>query len=164
MAAYEAIRDSFREFNRTLIDSQQWNAQHESNMADRQLKEKMLMNQLNQQTFSNRMQEERLRLAGESNKQGAHRLAETIRNNDRQFTFNQNKFNKEHNLEIKKINALNTDRATKNKLAAAKNQEYKEHLDLLDEEQKLKNKETIRQADLTAQSNELTPVTIPPKF
>jgi hypothetical protein len=53
MAAYDAIRDSFREFNRTLIDAQAWNTQHQLSAADTKFKQTMLMNQLNQQQFNN---------------------------------------------------------------------------------------------------------------
>jgi len=162
MAAYEAIRDSFREFNRTLIDSQQWNAQHESRMADQQLKETMLMNQLNQQTFSNRMEQERLRLSGQSNNIGAERLAEQIRNNQARFDADQKKWAEQYQLEQDKINNLKTDRAIKNKLAAEKNREAKETADLLQKQTELTNAKLMRDADTVAKSNVPTRVIIPP--
>jgi hypothetical protein len=42
MAIYEPLRDSFREFNKMLIDKQQWDAQHELNVANQAIQNKMI--------------------------------------------------------------------------------------------------------------------------
>jgi hypothetical protein len=55
MAAYEALRDSFREFNRLMIDSQQWDDKHELNKMQEQRQDKMLVSQLENQQFDETM-------------------------------------------------------------------------------------------------------------
>ena len=169
MAAYEAIRDSFREFNRTLIDSQAWNAQHEVSMADRQLKQTMLLNQLNQQKFSNRMAEERIGLLQAGNKQGADRLEEQIRNNDlinnRTTARDTNNYNYQQ--------AMLTKTAAKNKMdsnyqqAVLKGQtetriEAKETADLKQQQLTLQNEDLERTAAVAKASLVPSRVILPP--
>ena len=60
MALYDPIRDGFREFNRMLIDSQQWDEQHEIRAADREYKQTILRGNLVQREFENQMAEKRM--------------------------------------------------------------------------------------------------------
>jgi hypothetical protein len=171
MAAYEAIRDSFREFNRTLIDSQQWDAQHESRMADQQLKETMLMNQLNQQTFSNRMQKEQLRLSQSTNQQGADRLAANIANQDRRFAMDQSNIIADNKHQTAQL--ANQVKGTKNtaeyrdatlKAKAKLDKETIETANITQKNAELEHTKLVKEADLEAKATEPTLVTIPPKY
>ena len=169
MAAYEAIRDSFREFNRTLIDSQAWNAQHEVSMADRQLKQTMLLNQLNQQKFSNRMEEERVGLIRAGNRQGADRLEEQIRNNDLINTRTTQRDTNNYNYQQSMLNKT----AAKNRMdsnyqqAVLKGQaetriEAKETADLNQQQLTLQNEELERTAAIAKEGLVPSRVIIPP--
>jgi hypothetical protein len=40
MAAYQPLRDAFREWNRMIVDSAQFDKQHELNIADQRMKER----------------------------------------------------------------------------------------------------------------------------
>lgn len=72
MSVYEPLRDTFREFNNMLIDAQQWDERHAQNTADRELKQQMLLSELEQQQFNNNMANKEFTLR----RQGQERLAE----------------------------------------------------------------------------------------
>ena len=59
MALYDPIRDGFREFNRMLEDSQQWDAAHAQRAADTKYKNTVLQSSLVQREFENQMSEKR---------------------------------------------------------------------------------------------------------
>lgn len=169
MAAYEAIRDSFREFNRTLIDSQQYNAQHEISMADRQLKQTMLLNQLNQQEFNNRMAEERMGLLHAGNRQGAEKLAFDIENSNRTYLLNKANIEADNNramaqlkLEERNVNSTIEDRQARATIAAAVEKRSIKAFELSSEEQQLKNEEAQRTAAVAKASLVPSRVIIPP--
>ena len=169
MAAYEAIRDSFREFNRTLIDSQQWNAQHELSMSDRQLKQTMLLNQLNQQEFNNRMAEERMGLLRAGNRQGADKLAFDMENSNRTYLLNKVNIEADNQramdqlkLDERNINSTIEDRQARATLAAAVEKRSAKAFELSSEEQQLKNEEAQRTAAVAKASLVPSRVIIPP--
>jgi hypothetical protein len=55
MALYEPIRDSFREFNRMLIDAQTWDERHAQRESDKKYKHAVLQSNITQRAFENEM-------------------------------------------------------------------------------------------------------------
>jgi hypothetical protein len=90
MAKYDPIRDSFREWNRLLIDSAQWDELHAQREADKQYKHSRLISQLQQQEFDNRMSEKRYNLA----LMGEERIANNM-------AFTQDMQRKQYDLDVK---------------------------------------------------------------
>ena len=170
MAAYEAIRDSFREFNRTLIDSQQWNAQHEVSMADRQLKQTMLLNQLNQQQVNNRLAQERIGIAREGNAIAVQRNAAL----DNQFKQTHAETIKYHRDQFKHQEKQLQVQIDNNKLSHEDRQAAMVGLKALREQQLAKETEATTQLkninekaenelSILREGNKLSPVIIDPK-
>ena len=170
MAAYEAIRDSFREFNRTLIDSQQWNAQHEISMADRQLKQTMLLNQLNQQQVNNRLAQERIGIAREGNAIAVQRNAAL----DNQFkqthaetvSYHRNQF--AHQEATLKASIANNKLSHEDRQAAMDGLAALRKQQLAKEVQSTKQLENINEKaenelSILREGNKLSPVIIDPK-
>jgi hypothetical protein len=67
MAAYEPIRDAFREFNRMIVDAEVFDKEHAIRRNDQEMKRLTILNGLEQQAFNNRMMEKEfaLRVRGE---------------------------------------------------------------------------------------------------
>jgi hypothetical protein len=95
MATYQPLRDAFREWNRMLIDGQQFNKQHELNQADQRMRERQLESQLGLQAFNIKMAGARHELAKRGEQRAANSLAlQQLIHTDRQaqqaFTNNRN--------------------------------------------------------------------------
>lgn len=74
MALYDPVRDGFREFNRMLVDSQQWDEQHAARAADRAYKDTVLQSNLVQREFENQMAGKRHQLAVNGDNRAAAQL------------------------------------------------------------------------------------------
>ena len=142
MAAYEPIRDSFREFNRMLTDSQSWNARHASSTADRELKQTMLLNQLEQQKFSNEMTTRAMVISEEGNDRAADKLREDIAHNDRVFKSNAAQLLVSNKLERDRLQATATQNRAVNKLGQDKLQ-----FNIDDAENKNKDRDDTREIE-----------------
>jgi hypothetical protein len=57
MANYAPLRDAFSELNKMIIDSQQWNAQHETRQAEIGLKRAMLDMQMEDRALERRLKQ-----------------------------------------------------------------------------------------------------------
>ena len=82
MALYDPIRDGFNEFNRMLIDAQQWDAQHQQRQADVTHRNNVLESNLVQRAFENKMAEERQLLAARGDDRAERQFKELMENND----------------------------------------------------------------------------------
>jgi len=82
MALYDPIRDGFNEFNRMLIDAQQWDAQHQQRQADVTHRNNVLESNLVQRAFENKMAEERQLLAARGDARAERQFTELMENND----------------------------------------------------------------------------------
>ena len=170
MAAYEAIRDSFREFNRTLIDSQAWNAQHEVSMADRQLKQTMLLNQLNQQQVNNRLAQERIGIARDGNAIAVQRNAsldnQFKQNHEETVNYHRNVFKQQEAELTEKINNNRTtheDRVAANAgLAALREQQLQKETQATEQLKNI-NEKAENDLNIMREGNKLSPVIIDPK-
>jgi hypothetical protein len=74
MAAYQPLRDAFREWNRMIVDSAQFDKQHELNIADQRMKERQLESNLGLQAFNMKMAAARHELS----KRGEQRAADSL--------------------------------------------------------------------------------------
>lgn len=132
MAAYQPLRDAFREWNRMLIDGQQFNKQHELNQMDQRMKERQLESQLGLQEFNMKMAaaNHELRARGEDLR------AE-------KFEWDKNVHNEKVLTENKKWDAERADKKFMNRLTeesheqAMKNQKTAQQMNELELEQAL---------------------------
>lgn len=75
MAAYQPLRDAFREWNRLIIDGQRFDKQHELNQADQRMRERQFDSQLGLQAFNIKMAGARHELAKRGEQRAADGLA-----------------------------------------------------------------------------------------
>jgi hypothetical protein len=85
MAVYEPLRDSFREFNRMIIDAQQFDAMHEQRAMDNRMKNTILMGDLKQRAFNNEMTVRAANLADKREDRAALALSQQILNQNRNY-------------------------------------------------------------------------------
>jgi len=78
MALYDPIRDGFNDFNRMLIDAQQWEAQHKAREQEKVYQDTVLQSNLVQREFENQMTEKRHTLAINQDTRAATQLDEAI--------------------------------------------------------------------------------------
>jgi len=163
MAAYEPIRDSFREFNRMIIDAQTWDAKRGAEQADFRLKEVMLKNQLEQQAFNNMMAKGRYDLAVAGHEQGVQESF--IRQAQWQQQYNQDMFKlgleQEQNNITNDLNERIHENTVSNQAAVTKDRtrrtnaqerianEQVQNFQAAREEQLLKNNQLKKEAELT---------------
>ena len=102
MAQFDALREGFREFNRLLIDAQQWDEVHEGRVEDRKYRNAVLQSNLNQQAFEREMAMKTHTLA----KMGQSRLAwegqERVAHQKRTYDLNM----KNHGLSERKVKEI----------------------------------------------------------
>jgi hypothetical protein len=132
MAAYQPLRDAFREWNRMLIDGQQFNKQHELNQMDQRMKERQLESNLGLQEFNMKMAaaNHELRARGEDLRAD-------------KFEWDKNVHNQKVLTENKKWDAERADKKFMNRLTeesheqAMKNQKTAQQMNELELEQAL---------------------------
>jgi hypothetical protein len=79
------LREGFRELNRMLIDSQQWDARHAQRQADNEFKHAQLQSNLQQQDFNNRMTTARLELANRGETRAAEKMRIDLANYNKDY-------------------------------------------------------------------------------
>lgn len=96
MPAFEPLRAGFRELNRLLIDSQQWDARHEARQAEQELQRTQYLHGLEQQAFQNHMK----MAAHELALRGEDRLAEATAQNILESQHRMDMANKRYGLDV----------------------------------------------------------------
>jgi len=176
MTIYEPLREGFREFNRLLLDSQQWDAKHQAAAAQQERENTRLQSQLELQQFNKEMAMHNLELSKRGEQRAVTRLRADLENAeknyllaDKQFkeTQKQNKIRNDRNSVIDVMNfenqqhaqqiAENTD-ARAEVAAAERTAMHKQNLEktknelvkVRDEARKIRDRSTPRQVDLSA--------------
>lgn len=120
---YEALRSSFREINNMLTDAQSWDVKHKLDVLDRQNRHTMLLNQLDQQRFSNSMRRKEFELRQAGDLRAAEKVAYDIEKDQRDY-----------DLTVKKYNLMQSDKklAHEDRMAVLKANEPVRQMQLLD--------------------------------